>query len=180
MINFSKIQFLMGILVLLVVLAYPQQAIFAFHNEPDGFRGIPWGTNIADLPDMMLDEDGGDSKLFRRQGDGAKIGDVSLESCSYVFYRGRFYGVFIEFSSLQNARAIKETLLRQHGEGHRLRQGRFVEAYQWSGSYVDIWYDFSESSNKGTLTYFYKPIDQQKEANEKEEAREDASGSQKK
>ena len=26
----------------------------AFQNEPDGFRGIKWGTNISELPDMVL------------------------------------------------------------------------------------------------------------------------------
>ncbi len=64
---------------------------------------------------MVLDEDGGDSKLYRRKGDTLNIGAAIIESCSYIHYQDRFYGVFIEFTSSLNANAIKETLLQQHG-----------------------------------------------------------------
>jgi hypothetical protein len=174
MVKSSKIHFYVGIVIFLVIFPCPKQTVFAFQNEPDGFRGIQWETDIKDLSDMVLDEDGGDSKLYRRNGDTLNIGAAAIESCSYIFYQGRFYGVFIEFTSLQNANAIKETLLQQHGEGLGLRPGRFVETYQWLGSLVNIWCDFSDASRKGTIIYFYKPLDQEKEANEKKKAQKDA------
>lgn len=167
-----KIRVYVGILlVVLLILHSLYSRVYAFHNEPNGFQGIKWGTNIKELTDMVLDEDGGDSKLYRRQGNAVTIGTAVLESCSYIFYRDMFYGVFIEFTSSSNAHIIKETLLQAHGEGLLLRPGKSIEAYQWSGSLVNILYEFSRPSGKGTVTYFYKPIDQVKEENEKEEAR---------
>jgi hypothetical protein len=160
------------LVVLLLILPSLYSRVHAFHNEPDGFQGIKWGTNIKDLTDMVLDEDGGDSKLYRRQGNAVSIGTAVLESCSYIFYRDMFYGVFIEFTSSSNAYAIKETLLQAHGECLPLRPGKSIETYQWSGSLVNILYEFSRPSGKGTVTYFYKPIDQMKEENEKEQVRE--------
>jgi len=168
-----KIRVYVGTLLVVLLLILPSlhSRVHAFHNEPDGFQGIKWGTNIKELADMVLDEDGGYSKLYRRQGNAVTIGTAVLESCSYIFYRDMFYGVFIEFTSSSNARAIKETLLRSHGEGALLQPGKLIEAYQWSGSLVNILYEFSEASGKGTVTYFYKPIDQVKEEKEKEAVR---------
>lgn len=166
-----KLLIFVGILLVVLILPSLSSSVYAFHNEPDGFQGIKWGTNIKELTDMVLDEDGGDSKLYRRQGDAVTIGTAVLESCSYIFYRDMFYGVFIEFSSSSNAHAIKENLLQAHGEGLPLRPGKSIETYQWSGSLVNILYEFSRASGKGTVTYFYKPIDQVKEENEKDESR---------
>jgi len=166
-----KLLIFVGILLVVLILPSLSSSVYAFHNEPDGFQGIKWGTNIKELTDMVLDEDGGDSKLYRRQGDAVTIGTAVLKSCSYIFYRDMFYGVFIEFSSSSNAHAIKENLLQAHGEGLPLRPGKSIETYQWSGSLVNILYEFSRASGKGTVTYFYKPIDQVKEENEKDESR---------
>ncbi len=166
-----KLLIFVGILLVVLILPSLSSSVYAFHNEPDVFQGLKWGTNIKELTDMVLDEDGGDSKLYRRQGDAVTIGTAVLESCSYIFYRDMFYGVFIEFSSSSNAHAIKENLLQAHGEGLPLRPGKSIETYQWSGSLVNILYEFSRASGKGTVTYFYKPIDQVKEENEKDESR---------
>ena len=35
---------------------------WAFSNEPDGFRGIKWGTNILELSDMGAGEDAGNGR----------------------------------------------------------------------------------------------------------------------
>jgi len=171
--EYYKIRVYVGILLVVLLLILPSlySRVHAFHNEPDGFQGIKWGTNIKELTDMVLDEDSGESKLYRKQGNAVTIGTAVLESCSYIFYRDMFYGVFIEFTSSSNAHAIKETLLKTHGEGFPLHPGKSIETYQWSGSLVNILYEFSRPSGKGTVTYFYKPIDQVKEENEKEEAR---------
>jgi hypothetical protein len=44
-----KTKILMAALFVLIPLS-----VNAFKNEPDGFRGIKWGTNIKDLKDMKL------------------------------------------------------------------------------------------------------------------------------
>ena len=86
MLQSSKIQFYVGILIVLVIFACPKHTVFAFQNEPDGFRGIKWETDIKYLPDMVLDEDGGDSKPYQRNGDTLNIGDAAVESCSYIYF----------------------------------------------------------------------------------------------
>ena len=35
---------------------------------------------------MVLDEDGGDSKPYQRNGDTLNIGDAAVESCSYIYF----------------------------------------------------------------------------------------------
>ncbi len=132
-----KIRVYVGTLLVVLLLILPSlhSRVHAFHNEPDGFQGIKWGTNIKELADMVLDEDGGYSKLYRRQR-AMQLRSVlpSLKGCSYIFYQDMFYGVFIEFTSSSNARAIKNSS-RSHGEGALLQPGKLIEAYQWSGAW---------------------------------------------
>ena len=53
---------------------------FTFQNEPDNFRGIKWGTNLSDLPDIRLQdtENGRNFKRCMRRGDKMKIRDAEL------------------------------------------------------------------------------------------------------
>ena len=169
----SKIHLCVGIFVLFVILVCPNQNLFAFQNEPDGFRGIKWGTDIKDLPDMVWKEEDGDIRLYLRKDDKLKIGDAELDAIRYGFYKGRFYGVFIAFKSLSNATVLKETLFQQYGQKQRPKG--FMEKYFWFGSLVAISYDYSEVSKSGTILYSYMPIANEERENRKEKARKGAS-----
>jgi hypothetical protein len=150
-----RIQPYFGIVLLLSILIFPSFKIYAFQNEPDGFRGIKWGTNIKDLPEMGTPTATGsdNSQFYARKDDKLKIGDADLESLSYLFYKDRFFSVFITFSSLANATAIRETSFQQYGAGHR--PNRFMQRYFWTGSTMSITYDYNEVSKIGALSYFY-------------------------
>jgi len=71
---------------LLIISVWVSLPAFAFQNEPDGFRGIKWGTNISELPDMSLSEDYGNSKFYLRKGEKLKIGDADIDRIGYGFY----------------------------------------------------------------------------------------------
>ena len=147
--------------------------VFAFQNEPDGFRGIKWGTNISELSEMGLIEDDGESKFYVRKNDKMQIGDADLELIAYVFYKDRLYGVMVKYSSSLNFSKLKETLFQVYGSGRR--PNPFMEEYHWYGSSVLIGLDFNEIWEKGSISYFYKPIVEEKEGDEKEKAKKGAS-----
>lgn len=152
----------------LIFILFPS-LICAFQNEPDSFRGIKWGNNISESPDMGIVEDGGDSKYYIKKNDKMKIGDAELERVVYGFYKGRFYFVLIEFKGLVNYLSIKETFQQLYGEGYR--PNRFMEEYVWFGSTVDISLEYKEILKKGTAIYFFKPIIDEKKADMKEKAK---------
>ena len=126
----------------------------AFQNEPDGFRGIKWGTNLSDLPDMQYLSSKRSAALYTIKGDKMKIGDADLDAVYYGFSKGRFFSVIIQFNSLPNYHIMKQTLFRKYGKGESLSP---AEGYKWPGPSVNIVLGYSKHSQKGRVTYLHKP-----------------------
>lgn len=156
-----------------VIILLIQPLLFALKNEPEGFRGIKWGTNIAELPDMRLLEDAGNSKYYIRKNDKMKIGDADLERVVYGFYEERFFAVLIDFNELSNFLKIKETLFQQYGVC--FRPNEFTELYYWMGIDVYIGLKYNEFLAKGDVVYFFKPIQDEMADDEKENAKKGTS-----
>ena len=146
--------------------------VFAFQNEPDGFRGIKWGTNISELPEMSLSEDRGDSKFYLRKGDKLKIGDADIDRISYGFYKGRFNKLFIIYKGSLNFTKLKDIFFAQYGQGSK--PNRFMEQYYWVGETVSISFEHSEITKEGKIFYTYDPISNEKGEDRKEKAKNGA------
>jgi hypothetical protein len=141
----------------------------AFENEPDGFRDIKWGTRIADLPSMELQNeyDDGVAIYTRKEEDLyvrkiGSIGKVRLKSIKYYFYNDKFFKVVVEYDA-SKASEIRTVLDSKHGNpnSRNARQDSFVvsDNSHWNGKKVDI--DFihqtednsGQSSNTGISKY---------------------------
>ena len=157
---------------LLIISVWVSLPAFAFQNEPDGFRGIKWGTNISELPDMSLFEVYGNSKFYLRKGDKLKIGDAHIDRIGYGFYEGRFNKLFIIYKGSLNFKKLKDTFFDQYGQGGK--PNRFMEQYYWVGQTVSISFEHSEITQKGNIFYTYDPISNEKEADSKEKAKNGA------
>lgn len=147
-----------------IILLFPN-LLFAFQNEPEGFRGVKWGTNITELPDMVFQGSRGEKKLYFKKNDKMKIGDADIQSIGYFFYKEKFYNVLIEFSNLTNFVRIKETCDQLYGSGYR--PNRFMEQYFWRGGNVTIFLHYNEISKEGMLSYQFKTIAEEEQADEK-------------
>ncbi len=143
---------------------------YSYQNEPDGFRGIKWGSNIKTLRGMKLVEDHKDAKYYIRKVDKLKIGEAYLKSIAYGFHKDRFYFVYIRFNSTTNFSSIKETLFEQYGAG--VQDNKSKEEYVWLGGDVDISLQYNEISRKGKIYYFFKPISQEEDRDKKEKSKE--------
>lgn len=165
----SKSGTLIFLLIISVCVAIP---VFAFQNEPDGFRGIKWGTNISELREMSLSEDRGDSKFYLRKVDKLKIGDADIDRISYGFYKGRFNNLFIIYKGSLNFTKLKDILFAQYGKGSK--PNRFMEQYYWVGETVSIAFEHSEITKEGKIVYIYDPVSNEKETKTKVKAKEGA------
>ncbi len=71
---------IISLLVLLILfMALPIAAVevsseFKPGSEPDGFRGIKWGTDISTLKGMKLIKDDGPEKYYQKKDDNMTIG----------------------------------------------------------------------------------------------------------
>ncbi|MGA2468675.1 MAG: hypothetical protein ABSH06_30590 [Thermodesulfobacteriota bacterium] len=110
-------------------------------SEPDGFRGIKWGTEISTLKDMVfvmaIDKD---VKRYERKRDELKIGKAKLDYIHYGFRKGRFYLVEMGFQGIENLNNLKETMFEIYGKGRSMSEKteRMSESYFWEGEKTDM------------------------------------------
>ena len=127
----------------------------AFPNEPDGFRGIKWGTKITRLSGMELVRSEGAEKYYIRQEDKLKVGEAVVERITYGFYRDEFFKLTVSFEGLMNYLHLKEALFGVYGDGEHVA-GKDI--YTWTGKQVFIGIEFKGMLNEGEVLYTYKPI----------------------
>jgi len=146
----------------------------AFKNEPDGFAGIQWGTNIDEIDDMHLVQDGVFLQLYSRPGDNQRIGSVQLSQLLYGFFGGRFSDVVIrvhpagpDMRSRQKAEEdferLKDVLFKRYGKPRTTElanplRGERVDKYQWAGANVQVAFYFDLVSKVTLLKYWYTPV----------------------
>jgi hypothetical protein len=145
---------------LVVFLALSSLTALAFQNEPDGFRGIKWGTNISELNDMLVVESGKDTLYYTRKNDKMKIGDVDIDQISYGFYKTRFFVVLVEYRGYASFTKLKKILIDQYGKAEQPNQ--LMERYFWTGGTVDIYFDYNDMSKNGNVYYSFRPIQEER------------------
>jgi hypothetical protein len=65
-------------------------------SEPDGFRGIKWGSDLSKLPEMIPDAEWDDCKAYTRLRDNLEFDSVELTNIRYITWQGRFYKVVLK------------------------------------------------------------------------------------
>jgi hypothetical protein len=83
---------------LTIAIALLSASSFAFTSEPDGFRGIIWGTDISTLKGMThvrTYPSYGGVEFYTRKGDELRFGDAQLYNIEYAFWKGKYASVWI-------------------------------------------------------------------------------------
>ena len=146
--------------ILIVVLALVVGSfgtVHAFRKEPEGFRGIKWGTHIDKCKDLYFLGVSDVWTRYQRNNENLKIGEATVQQIEYYFYKNRFHSARVRFFGEQNLLDLRKTLSQAYGKGITHVRGYAVE-YQWHGSKVDINIEYDNISKKGSLVYTYLPI----------------------
>lgn len=108
-----------------------------YGDKRDGFRGIPWGTDISNLPYMIQDED----EVYVRKNEKMKIGDIDISSIKYKTHLGKLIGVYVlakNFYPSDNnlARAVSAAYgIPMRDDGTAFYEGSNVKISAWKGSF---------------------------------------------
>ena len=135
---------LLGTLAFVQPVSY-QPGNFKPGSEPDGFRGLRWGTPISLLDQMVQVWEEGDLKYYEREGDVLEIGGAKLHKIIYVFWNDRFLEARAlilknydpSLDELCNFNMIKEICFNKFGEKKKPMFGR--EQYSWLGDRAWVW-----------------------------------------
>lgn len=118
----------LGMLVILSIVLFTFNA-FAFQNEPDGFRGIKWGTNIKTFKDMIRVGKAYDGCIFYdRHNDKLQLGTVDLQGIYYYFWDNKFAKVRLITSGYDKFQDLREMLLEIFG---KTSGGVHNRHYEW-------------------------------------------------
>ena len=174
---------LIGLVVLLFgfqgSLVFAELNNFKPGSEPDGFRGIKWGTDISTLKDMEYLEANpayGGVKAYTRKGDDPRLGGVNLTTIEYCFWRGKFFMVVIGTKGFVNWTGLKDAVLEKYGKGYQDNEvnNEFIEEYDWFGEIGGAGLKYNKISKKGNLFIISEEIYKEMEAYRKQEAKEGA------
>jgi hypothetical protein len=153
------------------------QSVYArsFQNEPDGFRGIKWGTDIKEVNNLVYidtDPSYGGVKKYERKGDEYTIGAAQLNSIIYCFWNDKLMSVTVTFENFVNYNSVKEATTEKFGRG--FKHNRYMEEFAWLGDRTTIMLKYNEISKKGSLYMSSVEMVEQATALNKKKAKEGA------
>ncbi len=100
----------MSVLLFVTAIAWGQN-----NTKYDGFRGLKWGTNIADVKGMVLEADAGNDKSYFRKEENLTVGDAKLEYITYYFYKGQFASVIMKVKGETNIDQLLKSVVAAFG-----------------------------------------------------------------
>lgn len=160
------------IIVLFISTFISLQTADAMNNEPDDFRGMLWSIDISELSGMRLIAAEGDMKFYEKQNENLTIGNAKVSKIVYGFYKDSFYSLFIYYDGIINFSKLKDIYVEKYGEAYHPNE--YINRFSWSGTNLDILLTFDDILKNGRIVYFYRPIMDRIERDEKENAQKGA------
>jgi hypothetical protein len=131
-------------------------------SEPNGFRGIKWGTNIAMIKDMQFSNYEGKGKIYFRKSDDLKIGGAQLSKIEYSFYDDRLIAVKITANGNSNCTALIDISIKTFGKGMSKN-----ETWLWMGKVTLMTLKYDKNKETATILMFSSEIMNQESMKQK-------------
>lgn len=114
----ESIAFSAFFIFLALLFSRPVQAGESFLNEPNGFRGIAWGTPLSENKDeMIFVKTNVGIDIFSRRNSKMSIGDAPLSELHYGYSKNGFMVVYIKTAGKENASLLRKELEKHFGPG---------------------------------------------------------------
>jgi hypothetical protein len=126
----------------------------------DGYCDLQWGRNSASVAGLQKKQTISDLDgvvEYIRPADPLNIGDATLKSVIYAFWRDRLYTVTVWTEGYSNYTALRDAVFKEFGPG--IRNDFTRERYVWSDELSDIMLDYTKDGQYGMLWLRSKEID---------------------
>ncbi|MFA7278850.1 MAG: hypothetical protein WC100_02035 [Sterolibacterium sp.] len=157
--NANKIPHYLKALVFLVVLASGSGQGFGQEFAAEGFRGIPWKSDLGRRNDMVFHEKSKSTAYFTRRGESLRLGNGDLVNLYYGTYKGQFYLVLAQFQGSNDREKIKYVLFKEFGKPYKPDEDRLDYVWTKGDTTATLMYD--NRTKTGTLIYTYDPLDRE-------------------
>ena len=126
-------------------------------GPPTNFKGLRWGTNIAELQDMVFLEAHDHLKAYKRQNDALKIESIEIDSLVYLFYEDNFSGLMAEYGGANTHEKLKNVFYDKYGEPMKSKEQKDVIKWVWP-SEVMVLIKYDAQTERGSISYAYIPL----------------------
>lgn len=111
---------------------------FSAADKNNAFRGIPFGTPLEEVQkkwDLTPVAEGASPeealKLFIKNDEVKKIGDLTLQEVTYYFFQGKFYAVEVETPDTRQTQTLRQALEIAYKKGPS--PGSAPDSFVWPG-----------------------------------------------
>lgn len=123
-------------------------------EEPDGFRGNKWGSDVGEFRGLVLverDDRGGGYDFYKKNNDDMRIGESILSNVVYTFWNHKYSGAIVKTEGIANYDSLFEICKSKFGTPDQPNQ--FIERYYWfvSGKATSISLAYNKYNKVGTL-----------------------------
>jgi len=124
----------------------------AYVNEPAGFRGMYWGTDVSSDPALRFSQAESDMGVpagkgepdplhaYAKDKDDLMMGTAELSSVHYYFWRGKFFGAVAATRSMKTKDNLRDVCVERFGPPDKSES--FVMPgvrHTWFGQYTTVY-----------------------------------------
>ena len=125
----------------------------------DGFLGIQWGTDIADLPDFVKVAEKHDVIYYGNPKKTYTLFDVDVPYVTYAFYAAKFFAAYVDIASIDVFGELKSHISRKYGPPRTtLNFNAGQRIYNWKYRDTKIKLKLFENESKMKLGFYYAPL----------------------
>jgi hypothetical protein len=134
------IQVLIGLVIVAGCGFYKQAGNVAKLDEKNGFRDVRLLTPLSEFPDLQFVELKNGMGCFKRPKENLTVGEATVGSIRYCFYKGRLASVSLWGAGAKTAGALVKEMRRNYGNGEpfsmRQEDGTGPVGEMWKGEKV--------------------------------------------
>jgi len=123
-------------------------------NDPQGFRGIPWGSSLTELENLMLTDSGERVKRYDMKQEPLTLGEARVDSVRLYTIDGKFARVAIYYRGQNIHHTVLAYLESKFGPIDRA-PGSMVrglnQQYNWRGAETEINLTYQGQGERGFL-----------------------------
>lgn len=142
--------------IVMVLVGVPLAAAVPILKDPNGFHGIPWGTPLAELPQLTLAEPGESVKGYEFKNGPPMLGQAKVESLRLSSVGGQFARVTIRYRGQGTHEVILNYLQAEYGPldhtpGSMARG--LNQQFTWRGSDTEINLTYEARGERGFVFF---------------------------
>jgi hypothetical protein len=125
----------------------------------DGFMGIPWETDISELPDFVQVAEKYNVKYYGNPEKSYTLFGVDVPYVTYAFYGGKLFAAYFDVASIDVFEKLRQHITQKYGSPRTtLKFNEGQKIYNWKHTDTKIKLKLFENEGRMKLGFYYAPL----------------------